>query len=76
MPAAGQNGAMLNPILKCQICERALDQAADPLSIDCGGDCWGCIGEMEAEMGDEHSLQRVWECMISQYIQRTLFFGS
>ena len=52
---------MLNPILKCQICERALDQAADPLSIDCGGDCWGCIGEMEAEMGDEHSLQRVWE---------------
>ncbi len=44
---------------KCCICGRDLDQENDPLSIDCGGDCWGCIGEVEAEMGDETSRERV-----------------
>ena len=32
----------------CGICKRELDQPADPLSNDCGGDCWGCISEVEA----------------------------
>ena len=34
----------------CGICKRELDQPTDPLSIDCGGDCWGCISEIEADM--------------------------
>jgi hypothetical protein len=32
----------------CIMCGRLLDQPSDPLSSDCGGDCWGCIGEIEA----------------------------
>jgi hypothetical protein len=43
----------------CGICGRKLDQKDDPLSIDCGGDCWGCIGEIEADMGEESSLTQV-----------------
>jgi hypothetical protein len=27
-----------------------LDSEDDPLSGDCGGDCWGCVGWVEAEM--------------------------
>jgi hypothetical protein len=34
----------------CGICKRKLDQPADALSPDCGGDCWGCISECEADM--------------------------
>ena len=45
----------------CGICDRKLDQKDDPLSADCGGDCWGCIGEIEADMGDEYSLAKVRE---------------
>ena len=45
----------------CGICARKLDQKDDPLSADCGGDWWGCIGEIEAEMGDEYSLTKVRE---------------
>ena len=33
----------------CNICGRRLEVPADPLSIDCGGHCWGCIGVMEDE---------------------------
>jgi hypothetical protein len=44
---------------QCSICSRALDQENDPLSLDCGGDCWGCVGEIEAEMGDETSREEV-----------------
>lgn len=47
--------------MKCGICGRQLDQFGEPLSIDCGGDCWGCIGEIEADMGDADSLKRVRE---------------
>lgn len=47
--------------MKCGICGRQLDQPGDPLSIDCGGDCWGCIGEIEADMGDAESTKRVRE---------------
>jgi hypothetical protein len=43
----------------CGICGRKLDQKDDPLSLDCGGDCWSCIGEIEADMGDEYSLAKV-----------------
>lgn len=43
----------------CQICGRNLDQENDPLSIDCGGDCWGCIGPIEAEAGDVKALEQV-----------------
>jgi hypothetical protein len=35
----------------CHTCARPLDVAVDPMSVDCGGDCWGCIGLFEAEMG-------------------------
>lgn len=45
----------------CGICGRKLEQKDDPLSIDCGGDCWGCIGEIEADMGDEYPLAKVRE---------------
>lgn len=43
----------------CGMCGRKLDQNNDPLSVDCGGDCWRCIGELEADMGDEYSLAKV-----------------
>lgn len=43
----------------CQICGRALNQRDDPLSQDCGGDCWGCIGEIEADGGWGPSLEQV-----------------
>ena len=34
---------------RCGICGRPLDQPDDPLSHDCGGDCWGCVGEIEGD---------------------------
>ncbi|MCT7052079.1 hypothetical protein, partial [Salmonella enterica] len=43
----------------CTICRRVLDNPADPLSGSCGGDCWGCIGAIEAEMGCAESLAYV-----------------
>ena len=43
----------------CGICKRELDNNDDPLSGDCGGDCWGCIGEIEADSGYEPSLEQV-----------------
>jgi hypothetical protein len=45
----------------CSICGRKLDQKDDPLSLDCGGARWGCIGEIEADMGDAYSLAKVRE---------------
>ncbi len=42
----------------CGMCKRLLNNASDPLSADCGGDCWGCIGAIEAEGGDEESLAK------------------
>ena len=42
----------------CGICKRVLDIPADPLSIDCGGDCWGCVGEIEADMVGRSPLYR------------------
>ena len=43
--------------VNCSICDGPLDLKNDPLSADCGGDCWGCIGEIEADMGDEHAIK-------------------
>jgi hypothetical protein len=45
--------------MKCNCCDRQLNRAADPLSLDCGGDCWGCVGEIEALGGYEPSLEKV-----------------
>jgi hypothetical protein len=45
--------------MKCTICGRTLNDPVDSLSGDCGGDCWRCIGEIEAEMGWEPSLSMV-----------------
>ena len=45
--------------MKCSICSRTLNNPNDPLSGDCGGDCCGCIGEIEAESGSEPSLTMV-----------------
>lgn len=45
----------------CGICGRRLDQPDDPLSLDCGGDCWGCVGETEGdpETGYPPSIEQV-----------------
>jgi hypothetical protein len=45
----------------CTICGRRLNVEADELSGDCGGDCWGCIGQIEAELGYEPSLATVMD---------------
>lgn len=47
------------PMARCQICGRELDRREDLLSQDCGGDCWGCIGEIEADGGWVSSLEQV-----------------
>lgn len=39
----------MNERAKCVICGRALDDPADPLSTDCGGDCWGCMLHTESQ---------------------------
>ncbi len=51
--------AVLSKNGRCGMCGRRLDQANDPLSGDCGGDCWGCIGEVEAGMGWDASVEAV-----------------
>jgi hypothetical protein len=45
--------------MNCHICGRLLNQPDDPLTQDCGGDCWGCIGEIEAAAGFEPSVEQV-----------------
>jgi hypothetical protein len=50
---------MHNPSMNCQISGRPLGQADDPLSVDCGGDYWDCVGQIEAAMGEPTSLDRV-----------------
>lgn len=34
---------------KCLMCRRPLNVSDDPLSKDCGGDCWRCVGESKYE---------------------------
>ena len=31
------------------------------MSLNCGGDCWGCVGEIEADQGHTPSLDKVRE---------------
>lgn len=45
--------------MNCQICNRPLNNPQDPLSVDCGGDCWGCIGEIESKAGYKPSVDIV-----------------
>jgi hypothetical protein len=45
----------------CTMCGRLLNNETDELSGDCGGDCWGCIGQIEADSGVELSLKMVVE---------------
>lgn len=41
--------AFFAPFGRCLICNRPLDIASDPDSLNCGGDCRGCIREIEDE---------------------------
>lgn len=43
----------------CLMCGRRLDVPGDELSTDCGGDCWGCVGQIEADGGHPESVARV-----------------
>jgi hypothetical protein len=45
--------------MNCQICNRPLNNPNDPLSLDCGGDCWGCIGQIEADSGYKPSIEAI-----------------
>ena len=59
-PADDTGDLILNPAhARCGMCGRPLGIATDPLSTDCGGDCWGCIGEAEASGGDRESRTKV-----------------
>jgi hypothetical protein len=42
----------------CVTCKRTLNVPEDPLSTDCGGECWGCVGQTEAEMGYAPSIEK------------------
>ena len=44
---------------QCHNCRRVLDNPTDPLSANCEGDCWGCVGEVEANAGHPDSLAQV-----------------
>lgn len=39
----------------CAMCKREMGVETDPLSTDCGGDCWGCVGWIEFQMDPEYS---------------------
>ena len=45
----------------CQLCGRTLAVVGDPMAADCGGDCWGCVGEIEWNhgTGDAASVKKV-----------------
>lgn len=32
---------------QCKLCNKVLNDPKDPKSLDCGGDCLGCIEEIE-----------------------------
>jgi hypothetical protein len=53
LPPAGMK------IAHCKICNRPLNKVTDPLSADCGADCWGCVGMFEAELGQQESVEAV-----------------
>lgn len=41
--------------MNCKICHRNLDNDQDPQSLNCGGDCLGCMIIEENAVGD-HEL--------------------
>lgn len=43
----------------CLMCGREIDEPGVALSVDCGGDCQGCIAQFEAESGDPDALARL-----------------
>jgi hypothetical protein len=43
----------------CTICGTTLEFDEDHLSRNCGGDCWGCIGLIEAQAGCQASRHTV-----------------
>lgn len=45
----------------CTLCGRGLNVEGDELSGDCGGDCWRCIGQIEADLGYEPSVKMVMD---------------
>jgi hypothetical protein len=53
---------VVNVRVACIICGRRLNLEGDPLSIDCGGDCWGCVGE--AELGGDLTDKVMQEIVI------------
>ena len=53
---AAKPSAATTPPENCLTCGTKLNVADDPLSLDCGGDCWGCVSELEAH-GLDVSLQ-------------------
>jgi hypothetical protein len=56
-PTSSRSGATVSMNENaCGTCGRRLNQPSDELSEDCGGDCWGCIGEIEALGGYPPSL--------------------
>ena len=36
----------------CLICKRPIGVPGDPLSLDCGGDCLGCVRELGDDIQD------------------------
>jgi hypothetical protein len=38
---------MIDTPPRCLMCKRLLDQPGVPESLDCGGDCLGCIRDIE-----------------------------
>lgn len=51
---------------ECTLCARPLNVENDPMSGDCGGDCWGCIGKIEAD--------EAWQPSVD-YVQREIGEG-
>ena len=62
--------------MNCQICNRPLNTPNDPLSLDCGGDCWGCIGQIEAESEHKPSIEAVLQeqkiRQVDKYLRNSL----
>lgn len=48
----------------CKICNRILNRSSDPLSPDCGGDCFGCILDVERDEQKEFSMSSLRDRII------------
>lgn len=46
-------------------CRRGPEIPADPRSIDCGGDCWGGVGDIGADIAQRPAVEgSVVECRV------------